>query len=323
MVISWRLRSCARGFRWVRTLANAALLLVLIAPALTPRVAAQAVDCSAYDSQIWAQSDFDRDPARYAALDPDGNGVACETLPPGAAPAWWTNEIPAAAEGASLVSVTDGDTIRVNVAGQNEPVRLILIDTPETHDPNNPPECYGQEATDYLSWLLSLGGDLYLEPDVTNRDRYNRLLRYAWLDFGDGRAYLVNEVMARSGYAALATFPPDVNYVDQIREAVRFAREHGYGLWSGCETDASGDTNELAPAAPASGSAARGIVSELAPGAAAPAAPSGCDPAYPTVCIPSPPPDLDCGDIAFRRFEVVPPDPHRFDGDHDGVGCER
>ena len=47
-----------------------------------------------------------------------------------------------------------------------------------------------------------------------------------------------------------------------------------------------------------------------------------CDRAYPTVCIPPPPPDLDCGDITFRRFTVLPPDPHRFDGDHDGVGCE-
>src|SRR5439155_9710638 len=49
---------------------------------------------------------------------------------------------------------------------------------------------------------------------------------------------------------------------------------------------------------------------------------TGCDRAYPTVCIPPPPPDLDCGDITFRRFTVLPPDPHGFDGDHDGVGCE-
>ncbi|MFQ5919877.1 MAG: thermonuclease family protein, partial [Thermoplasmata archaeon] len=47
-----------------------------------------------------------------------------------------------------------------------------------------------------------------------------------------------------------------------------------------------------------------------------------CDPAYPTVCIPSPPPDLDCGDIPHRNFEVLPPDPHHFDGDGDGIGCE-
>ncbi len=47
-----------------------------------------------------------------------------------------------------------------------------------------------------------------------------------------------------------------------------------------------------------------------------------CDPAYPTVCIPPPPPDLDCGEITFRNFVVLAPDPHRFDGNHDGVGCE-
>ena len=48
-----------------------------------------------------------------------------------------------------------------------------------------------------------------------------------------------------------------------------------------------------------------------------------CDPSYPTVCIPPPPPDLDCGDIPYRNFTVLPPDPHRFDGDGDGIGCEQ
>jgi hypothetical protein len=49
---------------------------------------------------------------------------------------------------------------------------------------------------------------------------------------------------------------------------------------------------------------------------------SNCDPSYPTVCIPSPPPDLDCGDIAYSNFQVVGADPHGFDGDNDGIGCE-
>ena len=48
----------------------------------------------------------------------------------------------------------------------------------------------------------------------------------------------------------------------------------------------------------------------------------GCSPSNPTVCIPPYPPDLNCGDIPFRRFQVLPPDPHGFDGDNDGVGCE-
>ncbi|MCZ6504686.1 MAG: hypothetical protein O6834_01720, partial [Actinobacteria bacterium] len=47
-----------------------------------------------------------------------------------------------------------------------------------------------------------------------------------------------------------------------------------------------------------------------------------CDPSYPTVCIPRYPPDLNCGDISHRRFTVLAPDPHGFDGDNDGVGCE-
>ncbi|OGS48430.1 MAG: hypothetical protein A3K68_01455 [Euryarchaeota archaeon RBG_16_68_13] len=50
--------------------------------------------------------------------------------------------------------------------------------------------------------------------------------------------------------------------------------------------------------------------------------PGDCDPSYPDVCIPPPPPDLDCADIPYRRFRVLPPDPHHFDGDRDGIGCE-
>ncbi|AKF05996.1 excalibur calcium-binding domain-containing protein [Sandaracinus amylolyticus] len=47
-----------------------------------------------------------------------------------------------------------------------------------------------------------------------------------------------------------------------------------------------------------------------------------CEPAYPDVCIPPAPPDLDCGDVEERGFRVLDPDPHRFDRDHDGIGCE-
>lgn len=54
----------------------------------------------------------------------------------------------------------------------------------------------------------------------------------------------------------------------------------------------------------------------------APGSAAKCSPAYPTVCIPPPPPDLNCGDIPYRRFIVLPPDPHHFDGDHNGIGCE-
>ena len=49
---------------------------------------------------------------------------------------------------------------------------------------------------------------------------------------------------------------------------------------------------------------------------------AGCDPSYPTICLPPPPPDLNCGDIPYRRFQVLAPDPHGFDRDKDGIGCE-
>src|SRR5829696_3482032 len=151
------------------------LALALSLAALTFRwspTSGQPIDCDGYDSQIWAQSVYESDPPAYVALDPDGNGIACEALPSGAAPAQWTSHVPSGSQPVSLIEVTDGDTIRVDIDGRNEPVRLILIDAPETHDPNRPPECFGQEATSYLSWLLSLGGDLYLETDVSDRDRF-------------------------------------------------------------------------------------------------------------------------------------------------------
>ncbi len=47
-----------------------------------------------------------------------------------------------------------------------------------------------------------------------------------------------------------------------------------------------------------------------------------CDPSYPTICLPSPPPDLNCPQIPYNDFVVLPPDPHRLDADKDGIGCE-
>lgn len=62
--------------------------------------------------------------------------------------------------------------------------------------------------------------------------------------------------------------------------------------------------------------------SRSSPDTPTPISQSDCHPAYPDVCIAPPPPDLDCGEIQFRRFTVLQPDPHGFDRDRDGVGCE-
>jgi micrococcal nuclease len=67
---------------------------------------------------------------------------------------------------------------------------------------------------------------------------------------------------------------------------------------------------------------AAGLWSACASPAPAPPASRSCDPSYPTVCIPPPPPDRDCKDVPYRNFPVVGADPHRFDGNRDGRGCE-
>jgi micrococcal nuclease len=302
----------------------AALVVVLLVLRKSSRD--EIIACTNYDAQVWAQSVYETNPTRYDALDPDGNDRACEELPLGVAPALWTNEVPSGAEPATLVSVSDGDTIRVKVGGREETLRLILIDTPETHDPNNPPECYGAEATAFLEGLLPVGSQLYLETDVSERDRFGRLLRYVWLERGNA-VYQVNEAMVRSGYAAQSSFPPDVKYEERIQEAARFARAHGYGLWSACETDAGGDTNEIGGAGtgPTPGEQRRPTpVPEQTEVGGSAGGVAGCDPAYPDLCIPPPPPDLDCRyvyDRGFRHITVLPPDPHNLDGNHDGVGC--
>ncbi|MDQ3693056.1 MAG: thermonuclease family protein [Chloroflexota bacterium] len=300
-------------------------LFALLALAPVP-LSAQAAACADYDAFEWAQTVYESDPSRYAALDPDGDGIACPELPNGAAPALWTDRVPADAEPVQLSRVVDGDTAAFIFSnGTVESVRFLLIDTPETVHPSQPVGCYGAEASAFTTWLLSLGGDIYLERDISDRDRFDRLLRYVWLDFGGGEVYLVNEAIARSGYGQVSTFPPDVEYVDRIRAGTAFAREHQLGLWGACSAfgvPAVGQAPVVqAPSVPAPAvapppSAPAPVVQQPVP------APAGnCDPSYPTLCLPSFP-DLDCGEITARRFPVLSPDPHGFDGDGDGVGCE-
>lgn len=304
----------------------------LIALSLLPGTSTQAqtVSCANYDAFEWAQSVYESDQNRYAALDLDSDGIACPELPNGAAPALWTDEIPEGAEPAQLARVVDGDTAEfVLPDGSVADVRFTLIDTPETVDPGQPVGCFGEEASAFTAWLLSLGGDVYLERDVSDADRFGRLLRYVWLDFGGGEVYLVNEAIARSGYGQLSTFPPDVKYVDQIRDANAFAREHQLGLWGACESfgaPAVDPPPAVVPApvqAPAVQEAAPPVQQPVQeqPAPVVPAPVSDCHPSYPSLCLPGSP-DVDCGEIAARQFPVLPPDPHGFDGDSDGVGCE-
>ncbi len=197
-------------------------------------------------------------------------------------------------QAAEVVRVVDGDTIVVAISGVQYTLRYIGMDTPETVKPDTPVQWMGPEATAANKRLVE-GQHVVLEKDVSETDRYGRLLRYVWL-YESGEWILVNLELVREGYAQVSTFPPDVKYVDAYLAAQREARDASLGLWG---------TPPATPT-PLPGASDGGY----------------CDPAYPTVCIPPPPPDLDCADIPYRRFAVLPPDPHHFDGDGNGIGCE-
>jgi endonuclease YncB( thermonuclease family) len=128
---------------------------------------------------------------------------------------------------AQVVEVVDGDTIRVSIDGQAYTLRYIGIDAPETRHPDRPVEWMGPEATAANERLVD-GETVYLEKDVSETDRYGRLLRYVYLTDGE----FVNAALVRQGYAVASSYPPDVKYQDLLRRAEREAREAGRGLWS-------------------------------------------------------------------------------------------
>ncbi len=213
-----------------------------------------------------------------------------------------------AGEPATVVEVIDGDTVTVQLGGRRAVVRLIGVDAPESRGPYTEPECYAAEATATLQNLLARsGGQVVLERDRSEIDRYDRLLRYLWAPAGDGWV-LLNEELVRQGAAVARRYPPDVKYAERLEAAQREAQAAGAGLWGACRQP--GSTGPVTPAPIGSPSPSTSTERQ------------GCDAAYPDVCIPPPPPDLDCSDVPYRRFRVLPPDPHRFDRDGDGLGCE-
>lgn len=206
---------------------------------------------------------------------------------------------------AVVAVVVDGDTIEVD---DGERVRLIGIDTPETKDPRRPVGCFGAEASARTAALLPPGTAVRLVADVEPTDRYGRTLAYVVRAEDD---LFVNRALVAEGYALVATYPPNVAHVEELVAAQAEARTAGRGLWSAC-TDADAPTSTTRP--PTSSS----TTSRTDP--AEPA--GGCDPAYPTLCLPTTP-DIDCAELDERRFPVLDPDPHRLDGDGNGIGCER
>ena len=124
--------------------------------------------------------------------------------------------------------VVDGDTIVV--AGGHH-IRLIGVDTPETKDPRRPVQCFGREASAFLSDLLPRGRGVRLVGDVEPTDVYDRTLAYAYR-LPDG--LFVNADLVRQGYARVLTIPPNVAHTDELVALAGEARDAGRGLWAAC-----------------------------------------------------------------------------------------
>jgi micrococcal nuclease len=132
-----------------------------------------------------------------------------------------------------VVKFTDGDTFDVNMNGTTETIRLIGVDTPETHKPDTPVQCYGPEASTFTERTLKAANNsvrLEADPLDDNRDRYGRLLRYAYLP--DGK--LLEQLIIQQGYGfAYLSFP--------FQKKVEFAgyqddaQTNKLGLWSACK----------------------------------------------------------------------------------------
>lgn len=133
-------------------------------------------------------------------------------------------------ETVKVTRIIDGDTIEIE---GGERVRYIGIDTPETVDPRKTVQCFGVEASKKNKELME-GKTVRLEKDITDRDKYKRLLRYVWL--GDT---LVNLALVQAGFAHSYSYPPDIKHQDKFFVAEKQAREAKFGLWGGCDSEFS------------------------------------------------------------------------------------
>lgn len=143
-----------------------------------------------------------------------------------------------------VASFHDGDTIQVDMNGSLETIRFIGVDTPETQDPRTSVQCFGRVASEFTKSLIG-SNDVRLEADPanTNRDRYDRLLRYVYLP--DGR--LVNAEIIKQGYGFAYTLFP-FEKMEEFREYERQAREQNLGLWGSCQIQQDGDKKTTNPA---------------------------------------------------------------------------
>src|SRR3990167_4117159 len=163
--------------------------------------------------------------ASVAVLSP---AIVLESPSPSFAPLATETSKKAENNSVKVIRVVDGDTIEIE---GGEKVRYIGIDTPETVDPRKTVQCFGVEASKKNQELVE-GKMVRLEKDITDRDKYNRLLRYVYV--GDT---FINLELVKQGFAYSYSYPPDIKYQDKIVKAQQEAREAKRGLWGACSAD--------------------------------------------------------------------------------------
>lgn len=147
-----------------------------------------------------------------------------------------TTVSPGAVEANAVVAyVVDGDTIDATIdapgGATDERVRLIGIDTPETKRPDTPIECYGPEASEFVTDLLPVGTPIRIERDTVARDDFGRLLGYVYRA-EDG--LFVNHEIIRQGYATPLSIAPNTTFEQLMVDAATSAEAADLGLWSAC-----------------------------------------------------------------------------------------
>jgi endonuclease YncB( thermonuclease family) len=206
-------------------------------------------------------------------------------------------------EAAIVASVYDGDTLTLR---DGRRVRLLQIDTPELGSG----ECYSRAARAALLGLVPLGQRILLQTDprLDRTDRYGRLLRYVTRNGAN-----VNLELVRRGAAAPYFYRGEKGrYAVALMRAAQSAKASRRGLWNACPSTVLDPGHAV-------------TTGRSGPAAQRPAPTGKCDPNYAGGCVPPPPPDLDCADIralGIAPVRVVGSDPHRLDGDGDGLGCE-
>ncbi len=131
-------------------------------------------------------------------------------------------------EKAKVSFIYDGDTIQLS---DGRKIRYLGIDTPERGTNKIKGECFGQEATDINRKLIA-GQTVEMAKDISEKDKYGRLLRYIWID-----NVFINEFLLRQGFARLDIIPPDTKYLKEFKDAEKEAREQKRGLWGRCKNN--------------------------------------------------------------------------------------